>query len=91
MGRGKEKPYQIEIRKGALKELQGLSVSLQRRVEGKISELTENPFPTGVKKLVSGKDIYRIRIGDYRIVYKVKTENRLVTIERIRHRKESYR
>jgi mRNA interferase RelE/StbE len=91
LGRSKEKPYRIETRKSAVKELQRLPASLQQKVEGKINELIQNPFPSGARKLAGGKGIYRIRIGDHRIVYKVEVENRLITVERIRHRREVYR
>ena len=90
MGKGEEKLYQIEIRRSALKEMRRLPISVRGRVESEINNLVEEPFPTGVKKLIGGKDIYRIRIGDYRIVYNADFENRLIMVERIRHRREAY-
>lgn len=61
------------------------------RVAEAVSDLAINPYPPGVKKLVGSEQSYRIRIGDYRVVYEV-IENRLVIeIVRVRHRKDAYR
>lgn len=61
------------------------------RVVEAVSDLATNPYPPGVKKLVGSEQSYRIRIGDYRVVYEV-IENRLVIeIVRVRHRKDVYR
>ena len=51
----------------------------------------KNPFPHGVEKLSGAEHAYRIRLGDYRVVYEVVTELKLVEIQRVRHRKDVYR
>ena len=91
MGKSEEKPYQVEIRRSALREIQKLPASARSKAEEEIDKLTANPFPAGVRKLAGGKAIYRIRVGDYRVIYSVDFKNHLVTIERIRHRREAYR
>jgi mRNA interferase RelE/StbE len=53
--------------------------------------LAENPFPPGCRKLQGSRDAYRIRVGDYRVVYEVATGRLLVEIVRVRHRKDVYR
>jgi mRNA interferase RelE/StbE len=83
--------YKIEWKNSAYKELQKLPRPIITRVVAAVSELSNEPFPHGVKKLVGSEFSYRIRIGDYRVVYEV-FENRLVIeIIRIRHRKDVYR
>jgi mRNA interferase RelE/StbE len=52
--------------------------------------MTEDPFPRGTKKL-KGSDGFRIRVGDYRILYRVNSASHLVTVGAIKHRKEAYR
>jgi mRNA interferase RelE/StbE len=82
---------EIVWRKSAQKELSKLTKPLALKVVSAISELAENPFPQNSKKLTGTDSIYRIRIGDYRVVYNVEKEILTITIIRIRHRKEVYR
>ncbi|MCK6583855.1 MAG: type II toxin-antitoxin system RelE/ParE family toxin [Anaerolineales bacterium] len=72
-----------------LKELQKLSRPMIPRVVAAVSDLSNDPRPQGVKKLVGSEHSYRIRVGDYRVVYEI-FENRLVIeIVRVRHRKDA--
>jgi len=83
--------YQIEIKPSASKELEKLPRQVIPRVVAAIKELAENPYPQGVRKLTGFDRTYRIRVGDYRVLYSI-YENRLVIeIIRIRHRKDAYR
>jgi mRNA interferase RelE/StbE len=61
------------------------------RVLETVEALTTNPFPHGVEKLSGSEHAYRIRLGDYRIIYEVVNEAGLVEIQRVRHRKDVYR
>ena len=82
--------YSIEIVPKAEKEFSRLSEIIKSRVSSKIIVLEDNPRPFGCKKLV-GTDYYRIRIGDYRVVYSIKDSSKTVKILSIAHRKEVYR
>jgi mRNA interferase RelE/StbE len=62
--------YKITFKDSASKELQRLSKSVITKIVSAINELSENPRPSGVKKLKdSNENLYRIRVGDYRIIY----------------------
>jgi len=83
--------YQIEIKPSASKELEKLPRQMVIRVVAAIRELADNPYPSGVKKLSGFDRTFRIRVGDFRVLYDI-YENRLVIeIIRIRHRKDVYR
>ena len=56
-----------------------------------VEELSENPLPVGSQKLQGSEHTYRIRIGDYRVVYEVLAASKKIEIQRIRHRKDVYR
>lgn len=61
------------------------------KVVAAVSDLANDPFPHGVKKLVGSEYTYRIRIGDYRVVYEVFENKLIIEIVRVRHRKDVYR
>jgi mRNA interferase RelE/StbE len=62
------------------------------RISGKITALAEDPRPSGVEKLSgSAEDFYRIRVGDYRVLYTIQDKVLLVIIIKVRHRREVYR
>jgi len=83
--------YQIEIKPSASRELEKLPQQIIPRIVTAIKELAENPYPPGVKKLTGFDRTYRIRVGDYRVLYTI-YENRLVIeIIRVRHCKDAYR
>ena len=81
----------IDFRRPAEKDLRRIApVHLSRLVEA-IGALAANPLPPGVRKLVDSEHSYRIRVGDYRVVYQFLSQERAVIIERVRHRREVYR
>ena len=82
--------YSILIKRTAEKELRELTSPDLGRVTGKIRKLSEHPRPSGSEKL-SDREQYRIRQGDYRIVYEIDDEQRLIYIVKIGNRKEVYR
>ncbi|MEM1394977.1 MAG: type II toxin-antitoxin system RelE/ParE family toxin [Cyanobacteria bacterium P01_H01_bin.150] len=82
--------YQVEFTKGALKQLKKLPKDIKERIDTKIQELAIEPRPNGVKKL-QDDDLYRIRVGDYRIVYQIDDNVLLVTVVKVKHRREVYR
>ena len=61
------------------------------RIIEAIESLTENPFPIQSKKLKDSESSYRLRIGDYRVIYQVDQENKTVVVYYIRHRKDAYK
>jgi len=82
--------YRIDVSKAVEREVQKIDKKSLDRILSKIKALTKDPFPLHTKKLKGSKSSYRIRVGDYRIIYEVDTVNKIVTIFHIRHRKEAY-
>ena len=82
--------YSLEIKPSAGKELDALDDALFARIDRKIMALAENPRPPGCKKLKGYKDQWRVRVGDYRVVYTFDDQQLLVEVTRIRHRSEVY-
>ncbi len=83
--------YKIEWKNSAYKELQKLPRPLITKVIAAVQDLSNNPYPSGVKKLIGSEYSYRVRIGDYRIVYEVFENRLIIEIVRVRHRKDVYR
>jgi mRNA interferase RelE/StbE len=83
--------YRIEVQRSAEKELAALSSTLQARIFKAIDGLVTDPRPSGCKKLSGAKNAYRIRVGEYRIVYEVYNGVLVVIIIRVAHRREVYR
>jgi mRNA interferase RelE/StbE len=83
-------PYVVIIENKAQKEFLKIPVIYHNSVKKNIGDLADNPRPHGVKKLVGSKDAYRVRVGDYRILFIIDDKRKIVTIYRIRNRKEAY-
>ena len=83
--------YSIRFKPSVEKDLRPLTQALVSRVLKRIYSLKSDPFPSGMSKLSGAERLYRIRVGDYRIVYEVDTQALQVTIHYIRHRREVYR
>jgi mRNA interferase RelE/StbE len=82
--------YKVYIKRSAGKELGRIREKDRKKIIEKIRSLSFEPRPVGVKKL-SGEEKYRLRQGDYRILYKIEAEIVTVTVVRIAHRREVYR
>ncbi len=82
--------YRLEISHNAHRQICGLPAQTQERVNGKIAALADNPRPYGVKKLTAGEG-YRIRVGDYRVLYRIDDDAKLVVIYRVMSRGDVYR
>lgn len=82
--------YSLLIKPSAAKELERLPDKLRRQVAKRIQALTNNPRPAGVEKL-TGKELYRVRQGDHRIVYSIEDAELVVRAMRIGHRRDVYR
>ena len=83
--------YSIGYTTSAQRELRKLDSSVRRRVRAAIDALAEDPRPNGCKKMSGFETLWRIRIGDYRVVYDVIDEQVIVTVVRVAHRREAYR
>ena len=82
--------YRVELRRGAQRALDRLPKYDFEAVVQAIEELARTPRPRGVEK-VTNSDLWRVRQGDYRVVYAIDDDQRLVTVARIGHRREIYR
>ena len=82
--------YTVESKPAAARALKKLAKGPQKRIAARIDQLADNPRPPGVEKLSGEQDYYRVRVGDYRIVYEVKENVLLVLVIRIGHRREIY-
>ena len=83
--------YSVLLERAAEKDLARLSAEIHDRIIDAIKSLGKNPRPPGCRKLVGGSNDWRIRVGDYRVVYEIADTIRIVRINRVRHRKEIYR
>lgn len=83
--------YKIRFSKPASKQFKALPVQTQQRIRDKINALENEPRPNGVVKLESAVDLYRIRVGDYRIVYTIDDNILLIVIVKVGHRQNIYR
>ena len=81
--------YRLSIKPSAAKEIEAIPQKDRLRVIKRINDLSENPRPSGCEKL-SGHDKYRVRQGDYRIVYSVSDKELIVLVVKVAHRREVY-
>ncbi len=83
--------YEVVVPKSVAKQIRHLPTQVRGRVLAKVTALATEPRPAACRKLVAEEDLYRLRIGDYRIVYLVDDDNQKVVISRVAHRREVYR
>ena len=81
--------YEVVIGKAVIKQLQKVPLADYKRIKAALTGLSSNPRPKDYLKL-KGRDAYRIRVGDYRIIYEIKDNQLLVIIITIAHRKDVY-
>jgi len=82
--------HEVQVGRSATKELEGLPQQVLTRIANKIDALASDPHPSGARKLRGADDLWRVRVGDYRIVYAVDDDAATVEIRVIRHRKDAY-
>ncbi len=82
--------WTVEVQRPAEKELAALPLQARERVASALRAMEDDPFPHEVKKL-KARDGYRVRVGDYRILFTVNRAARLVRVGAIGHRKDVYR
>jgi mRNA interferase RelE/StbE len=83
--------YRLAIRPAAERDLRALAPNILARVDARIRQLADNPRPRGTERLRGPQGGFRWRVGDYRILYDVDDTQQVVTIGRVRHRRDVYR
>lgn len=83
--------YRVEWKPSAAREFRKLPAAIQRRIRPRVDDLAENPRPAGVEKLAGAETRYRVRAGDYRVVYEIGDEVLLVLVLAVGHRRDVYR
>jgi len=83
--------FKILLKRSVEKDLRKIDPSRVSRVVEAIRALAENPFPSGCKRLRGAKNFYRIRVGDYRIIYRVDVKEKIIIVYYVRHRRTAYR
>jgi mRNA interferase RelE/StbE len=83
--------FSIQWRSSTKKDLRKLPPGEVQHILSEVESLAEEPFPRGCEKLAGAEHAYRIRVGDYRVVYEVFAHSRILEIQRVRHRKDVYR
>ena len=84
-------PFSIQWRNSTRKDIRSLPRQEVARVVEAVGELAKDPLPHGSHKLAGSERTYRLRVGDYRVVYEVFSDARIVEVQRVRHRKDVYR
>jgi mRNA interferase RelE/StbE len=85
------RPYAVIILPRARKSIERLDQLMRARIQAALELLSEHPRPPRSTPLVGETDVYRVRVGDHRILYRVKEEIRIVEIRKVSHRREAYR
>ncbi len=83
--------FRVELAPPARKQIAGLDKTIATRILRKLDELAEDPRPAGCKKLQGDDNLWRVRVGDYRIVFSIFDDVLLVIVARIAHRRDVYR
>ena len=82
--------FHVTIKPAAEKQMDRLPAQIRQRVTKALDALSENPRPPGCLKLKGEDDLWRIRVGDYRIVYAIEDAELIVLVVRVAHRKDVY-
>jgi mRNA interferase RelE/StbE len=82
--------YTIVFARSARKELESLSEALGRRILARIEALAADPRPHRCVKLAGSEDLWRIRVGDYRVLYAIDDALQVIDVIAVRHRKDAY-
>ena len=82
--------YEVELRRNVKKALDRLQLQEYQRITSVLLGLEENPRPAGIEK-ITGTELWRIREGNYRLIYHINDEKKIITVVRIGHRRDVYR
>ncbi len=83
--------YRLVIRLAAERDLRSLAPNILSRIDARIQDVANNPRPRGTERLRGPQGGFRLRVGDYRMLYDVDDAQQLVIIGRVRHRRDVYR
>ncbi len=83
--------YEVHLENAAQRDLKKLTAEIYHRIVSHLKELKSNPRPSGSRKITGSKNDWRVRAGDYRILYEIDDRRRQVNVMKIRHRREVYR
>jgi mRNA interferase RelE/StbE len=83
--------FRIDWKSSAEQELRKIHPEQIPRIIQAVDSLVDDPLPPGCRKLHGAEQMYRIRVGDYRVIYQFDAKKRLMTIYHVRHRKDAYR
>lgn len=83
--------YEVVIARSARREIERLPDRLVRQILRRLDGLALEPRPVGVRKLQGAQDLYRIRAGDYRVIYRIVESRTMVDVVAVRHRSDAYR
>jgi mRNA interferase RelE/StbE len=83
--------YTVTFARSARKELQSLSPDLASKILDKIEALAIEPRPAGCRKISGSSSLWRVRVGEYRVIYDIDDKTRTIDVSVVRHRKEAYR
>ncbi|HSE91013.1 MAG TPA: type II toxin-antitoxin system RelE/ParE family toxin [Candidatus Binatia bacterium] len=83
--------HEVFLERAAERDLKALSLTVYDRVVSHLKALSRNPRPAGCKKITGSRSDWRIRIGDYRVIYEIDDRAKVIRVMRIRHRREAYR
>lgn len=83
--------YKISFTRSARKELSRLEKATVIRIVTQIEKLIENPHPPGCRKIQGAIDLWRIRIGNYRVIYQIIDQELIIEVVAVRHRRDAYR
>jgi len=86
-----KKAYKVVAKKSVAKDARKLPSSVLQSIEVRIALLANDPFPPDVEPIQGYKNYYRIRIGNYRVIYEIATEIKIITIIKVGHRKDVYK
>jgi mRNA interferase RelE/StbE len=82
--------YNVQLARSARKELESLDKSIVVRIFARLVALSDDPRPPGCKKLRGANDLWRVRVGDYRVIYAISDRERVVDVSAIHHRSDAY-
>ena len=82
--------WRIELTRAAVRDLTALPKPILKRLDACILGLADDPLPPGVKKLTNSGGLYRVRVSDYRIIYRIEQEILTILVVRIGHRRDVY-